>query len=121
MPSDGQAPSCLTPDELIACDTPTPRQACWTARPRERGLARPELAGALATPDECGQQRHRRSVSMGTEAGTDGSTTVTGPLKTEARWKGAKRGARSPALISRGRAERVNAGGGGEGRRVEVP
>src|SRR5262249_42722833 len=59
------------------------------------------------------------SASRGTEAGTEGRTNVTGPLRTYARWKGAKRGASNPSLISRVTANRLNALGGRYKRRFD--
>src|SRR5438067_61575 len=49
------------------------------------------------------------SLSRPADANTTGATGTRTPVKTQARWLGAKRGASSPSLISRVTAKRLNA------------
>src|SRR5262245_42907718 len=67
------------------------------------------------------QSTHRLSASCVTEALTDGDTSVNGPLWTHARWLGAKRGERSPSLISRVTAKRLNCVAGMKSRSFDRP
>src|SRR5437879_11822838 len=53
----------------------------------------------------------RSSASRPAEAGTAGLTGTRVPVRIQARWLGAKRGASNPSLISRVTAKRLNAGG----------
>src|SRR5712672_267907 len=58
------------------------------------------------------RRAQRSSPSRPVEAATVGSTGTRTPDKIHARWLGAKRGAKSPSLISRVTAKRLNTVGG---------
>src|SRR6516225_7544822 len=57
-------------------------------------------------------RRQRSSASRPADASTVGLTGTSTPDSTQARWLGAKRGARRPSLISRVTAKRLNTVGG---------
>src|SRR5207344_3616421 len=73
-----------------------------------RGKAR----GDEDIPPILRQLHYLSSPSLEIEAGTAGLTRARDPLKTHARWLGARRGARRPSLSSRVTAKRLNAVGG---------
>src|SRR6266849_1016275 len=67
--------------------------------------------GRLGRP-RCIRDAYRSSPSRPAEASTVGLTATRTPVRTHARWLGAKRGANNPSLISRVTAKRLNTVGG---------
>src|SRR4029453_4109815 len=58
----------------------------------------------------------RLSWSCGRDASSGGSIRASSPLRTQARWLGAKRGGSRPSFVSRLAAQRARVGPGGLGR-----
>src|SRR6185436_16638411 len=71
-----------------------------------------KILGRTARSSRVAQVGYRSSPSLLIEAGTEGSTRTSLPLSTQARWLGAKRGAKSPSSSSRVTAKRLNEVGG---------